>query len=108
MRSRGLAALLALLGVLALLGPVAAAWAGGAHVIRGFGRDGTRFLHKSLPETDGVVLLGGGRALFAGGNELLALGPTGRIDRSFGTDGHAHLVAPPNGLVEGSTVTVDP
>jgi uncharacterized delta-60 repeat protein len=102
------ALLVVLVGVLvASLGPVATAQAGGAHVIRGFGRDGTRFLPGSLPETDGVALLGGGRVLFAGGKELLALAPTGRIDHSFGTDGYAHLVAPPNASVEGAAPAVD-
>ena len=91
----------------ASLGPATLAQAAGAHVVRGFGRDGTRFLPGSLPEPSGVSLLGGGRVLFAGGEEMVALLPSGRIDPSFGTDGHAQMVQPPNGAVQTSTVAVD-
>jgi uncharacterized delta-60 repeat protein len=91
----------------AALGPATLARAAGAHVVRGFGRDGTRFLPGSLPEPSGVSLLGGGRVLFAGGEEMVALLPSGRIDPSFGTDGHAQMVQPPNGAVQTSSVAVD-
>src|SRR4249919_506088 len=64
-----LPALLVVLAAAASLGPAAPAQAAGAHVVQGFGRDGTRFLPSSLPETSGLALLGGGRVLFAGGEE---------------------------------------
>jgi uncharacterized delta-60 repeat protein len=92
----------------ASLGPAAMARAAGAHVVRGFGRDGTRFLPGSLPEPSGVSLFGDGRVLFAGGEEMVALLPTGRIDPSFGEGGHAHIVPPPNGIVGTPSVAVDP
>jgi uncharacterized delta-60 repeat protein len=92
----------------ASLGPATLARAAEAHLVRGFGRDGTRFLPVSLPKTSGVSLLGDGRVLFAGGEEMVALLPSGRIDSSFGEDGHAPVVPPPNGTVETPTVAVDP
>lgn|GEM_PF-3238160 len=101
--------LLILVGVAAgALGPATLAQAARAHVVRAFGREGTRFLPRSLPETSGVALLGDGRVLFAGGEEMVALLPSGEIDPRFGEDGHAHIVQPPNGIVERPTVTVDP
>jgi uncharacterized delta-60 repeat protein len=103
------ALLVVLVGVAtASLGPASPARAAGAHVVRGFGRDGTRFLPGSLPEPSGVSLLGGGRVLFTGGEEMVALLHSGRIDPSFGEDGYAHVFQPPNGTVESPTVAVDP
>lgn len=100
--------LLALAGVAsASLGPVAMAHGAGAHVMRGFGSDGTRFLPAPLPEISGASLLGGGRVLFAGGSEMLALLPSRRIDPSFGENGYAHLAQPPGGTVETPTVAID-
>jgi len=100
--------LLVVLGGVASLGPATLAQAAGAHVVREFGREGTRFLSSSLPEPSGVSLFGDGRVLFAGGEEMVALLPSGQIDPSFGEDGRAHIVQPPNGTVGAPTVRVDP
>jgi uncharacterized delta-60 repeat protein len=106
---RSLLRLPVLLVVLAAvsLGPATVAQAEGAHVVRGFGRDGTRFLPASLPEFSGLSLVGAGHVLFAAGNEMVALLPSGRADPSFGEDGYAHIVHPPNGTFEGASVAVD-
>lgn len=103
-----LPALLVALVAAVSLGPASLAQAAGAHVVRAFGREGTRFLPASLPEPSGVSLLGDGRVLFSGGEEMVALLPSGQIDPTFGEDGHAHIVQPPNGTVGTPTVTVDP
>jgi uncharacterized delta-60 repeat protein len=87
---------------------VAAATAGAAaHLDRGFGSGGIRLLPSSLRETSGVALLGGGRVVVSGEDELVALLPSGRIDRGFGEQGHAPFVKPANSTLETSAVAVD-
>jgi uncharacterized delta-60 repeat protein len=88
-------------------GSTVTAQASAAHLDRGFGSGGIRFLSSSLRETTGVALLGDGRVLVGGESALVALLPSGRIDSGFGKKGYARIKEPPNGSVEPSTVAVD-
>lgn len=90
-----------------LLGFAATARAAGAHLDRGFGTNGVRFLSSSLREPTGAALLGDGRVLVGGEDGLVALLPSGRLDPGFGKGGYARFVQPPTGVAEASTVAVD-
>lgn len=94
---RQLGAMLALLGSLA--GP-AAGQAAAAHLDRDFGSGGIRFLSSSLRETTGVALVGDGRVVVGGEEEIVALLPSGRLDPGFGNGGRARSVQWPAGAAE--------
>lgn len=102
---RSMPALLAV--ACALLGFAATARAAPAHLDRGFGTNGIRFLSSSLRETIGTALLGDGRVLVGGEHGLVALLPSGRLDPGFGKGGYVRIVQPPVGVAEASTVAVD-
>lgn len=61
----------------------------------GFGRDGRVLLPGRIETSVGTALLPDGRTLLAGERQLVALLPSGRIDRSFGDDGLLHFASSP-------------
>jgi len=104
---RGLQGICAALALLAsLAGPMAQAST--AHLDRDFGSNGVRFLSSSLGEMTGVALVGDGRVVVGGQEELVALLPSGRLDPGFGRGGRVRLVQPPRGEAEIFAFAIDP
>lgn len=60
-----------------------------------FGNEGKVLLPSRIQEGLGTAVLPGGRIVVAGERQLVALLPSGRIDRSFGNDGFIRFAGSP-------------
>jgi uncharacterized delta-60 repeat protein len=74
-----------------ILGLAAAGSQGAARPDPGFGRDGRVLLPARLQQSLGTAVLPDGRIVLAGEKQLVALLPSGRIDRGFGDGGSVRL-----------------
>lgn len=93
-----------LVTALALVWGVAAA-SGGGRLDPEFGEGGRLMLPSSLEEGEETALLPDGRVIVAGYKKMLALLPSGEIDRGFGKEGSTPFVPPP-GSPSATIVTV--